>query len=286
MSPFQRSIKALKHHRPGMVGVGVVVVFVCLAALAPWLAPSDPFAQSPELKFVPPFWQDGGNWLHPFGTDILGRDVLSRLLFGARLSLVMGFITVLVGAGLGVPLGMMAGYFGSWLDLLAMRLVDLMLAFPSILLAVCIVAILGPSLENAMVAIGVVSVPQYARVVRAAVLAEKEREYVAADVALGKKQLAILFGAILPNVISPLLVISTLNFATAVLETAGLSFIGLGAQPPTPEWGALLFEGKSYVYNAPWLILFPGIAILLTVLGFNLFGDALRDVLDPKSLRR
>jgi ABC-type dipeptide/oligopeptide/nickel transport system permease subunit len=167
-----------------------------------------------------------------------------------------------------------------------MRIIDVMLAFPSILLAVCIVAILGPSLENAMIAIGIVAIPTYARLVRASVLAEKEREYVTADIAMGRRSVKILFKAILPNVMSPLLVIATLSFAGAVPEAAGLSFIGLGAQPPTPEWGALLFEGKTYVYNAPWLIMFPGIAILVTVVGFNLFGDALRDVFDPKSLTR
>lgn len=269
-----------------MIGLGVVVVFVILAVFASWLAPADPFLQNTDLKFMPPIWAEGGAWPHVFGTDILGRDVLSRLLYGARLSLVIGFISVLVGASLGVPLGMISGYLGGAVDMIVMRVIDVMLAFPSVLLAVCIVAILGPSLENAMVAIGIVAVPTYARVVRASVLAEKEREYVLADIAMGRRSMKILFKAILPNVLSPLLVIATLSFAGAVLEAAGLSFIGLGAQPPTPEWGALLFEGKAYVYNAPWLIMFPGIAILITVVGFNLFGDALRDVFDPKSLSR
>lgn len=269
-----------------MIGLGVVAVFIVLAILAGILSPTDPFLQNNELKFTPPFWQDGGKWPHILGTDILGRDVFSRLLHGARLSLLIGFISVLVGASVGIPLGMVSGYFGGTIDVLIMRLIDVMLAFPSILLAVCIVAILGPSLENAMVAIGVVSIPQYARVVRASVLAEKEREYVTADIAMGRRRVKILFSAILPNIFSPLLVIATLSFAGAVLEAAGLSFIGLGAQPPTPEWGALLFEGKTYVYNAPWLILFPGLAILFTVIGFNLFGDALRDVFDPKSMQR
>ncbi len=285
-SPFQRACRNFVRHKPGMIGLGVVIVFVLLAAAAHWLAPVDPFIQNTALKFTPPVWMEGGKWPHVFGTDILGRDVLSRLLYGARLSLMIGFIAVLVGASFGIPLGLSSGFFGGMVDTVIMRLVDVMLAFPSILLAVCIVAILGPSLENAMVAIGIVAIPTYARVVRASVLAEKEREYVTADVALGKRPLRILFGAILPNVYSPLLVIATLSFAGAVLEAAGLSFIGLGAQPPTPEWGALLFEGKSYVFNAPWLIMFPGLAILFTVIGFNLFGDALRDVFDPKSMRR
>jgi ABC-type dipeptide/oligopeptide/nickel transport system permease subunit len=269
-----------------MVGIGVVLVFALLAAGAGWLAPVDPFAQFPDLKFMPPIWSDGGSWPHLLGTDILGRDVFSRLVYGSRLSLMIGFISVLVGASVGVPLGLVSSYWGGMVDIVVMRVIDVMLAFPSILLAVCIVAILGPSLENAMVAIGIVAIPTYARVVRASVLSEKEKEYVAADVALGRQRWKILFLAILPNIVSPILVLATLGFAGAVLEAAGLSFIGLGAQPPLPEWGALLFEGKTYVYNAPWLIVFPGLAILVTVLGFNLFGDALRDVLDPKTLKR
>ncbi len=285
-TPFQRACRGLLRHRPGMIGLGVVLVFVLLAILAAVLAPVDPFIQNNVMKFTPPIWQDGGVWPHVLGTDILGRDVFSRLLYGARLSLMIGFISVLVGASVGIPLGLISGFFGGKIDIVIMRLIDVMLAFPSILLAVCIVAILGPSLENAMIAIGVVSIPQYARVVRASVLSEKEREYVTADIAMGRRKMKILFSAILPNIFSPLLVIATLSFAGAVLEAAGLSFIGLGAQPPTPEWGALLFEGKTYVYNAPWLILFPGLAILFTVIGFNLFGDALRDVFDPKSMQR
>ena len=286
MSPFQRAIRGLIRHKPGMIGLTVVVGFVLVAALAPVLAPADPFAQNTDLSFLPPFWKDGYQWPHVLGTDILGRDVLSRLLYGSRLSLLTGFIAVVWGAGFGIPLGMISGYIGGNTDVVIMRIIDVMLAFPSVLLAVCIVAILGPSLENAMVAIGIVAIPTYARIVRASVLSEKEREYVTADIAMGRPQRKILFLAILPNVMSPLMVIATLSFAGAVLEAAGLSFIGLGAQPPTPEWGALLFEGKTYVYNAPWLIMFPGVAILITVVGFNLFGDALRDIFDPKSLTR
>ena len=285
MSPTRRALRALLRHRSGVVGLVIVGVFLLVAAAAPLLAPVDPYLQDPGLKFAPPLWMAGGHWPHLFGTDILGRDLAARLVYGARLSLVIGFISVAVGAVIGIPLGMISGYVGGLADTLIMRAIDLMLAFPSVLLAVCIVAILGPSLENAMIAIGIVAIPTYARVVRASVIAEKEREYVQADVALGRRGHRILFQAILPNVLGPLLVTATLNFASAVLEAAGLSFIGLGAQPPTPEWGALLFEGKAYVFNALWLIMFPGIAILLTVVGINLFGDALRDVLDPKSQR-
>lgn len=286
MSPYQRAVRGLLRHKSGIAGLSVIALFSLVAASASLIAPVDPFLQNNELSFLPPLWLEGGQWPHLLGTDILGRDVFSRLVYGSRLSLMTGFIAVAWGAGFGVPLGMISGYAGGTIDVLIMRLIDVMLAFPSILLAVSIVAILGPSLENAMVAIGIVAIPTYARVVRASVLAEKEREYVTADIAMGRPRSKILFKAILPNVLSPLMVIATLSFAGAVLEAAGLSFIGLGAQPPTPEWGALLFEGKTYVYNAPCLIMFPGIAILLTVVGFNLFGDALRDVLDPKSLTR
>jgi ABC-type dipeptide/oligopeptide/nickel transport system permease subunit len=283
-SPFKKATRNFLRHKPGMIGLAIVIFFILLAVLAPLIAPFDPAAQDNTLKFLPPFWMEGAKWPHVLGTDILGRDVLSRLLFGARLSLMIGFISVGVGASVGIPMGMISGFIGGMVDTLIMRVTDVMLAFPSILLAVCIVAILGPSLENAMIAIGIVAIPTYARVVRASVLAEKEKEYVTADIALGRKRVNILFKAILPNVFSPLLVIGTLSFAGAVLEAAGLSFIGLGAQPPVPEWGALLFEGKTYVFNAPWLIIFPGLAILFTVIGFNLLGDALRDVFDPKSI--
>jgi ABC-type dipeptide/oligopeptide/nickel transport system permease subunit len=285
-SPFQKAMRNFRRHTPGMIGLAVVIFFILLAVFAPLIAPVDPFAQNNELKFLPPFWMEGAKWPHLLGTDILGRDVLSRLLYGARLSLMIGFISVGVGASIGIPMGMLSGFFGGLFDTVIMRVIDVMLAFPSILLAVCIVAILGPSLENAMIAIGIVAIPTYARVVRASVMAEKEKEYVTADIALGKRRGHILFKAILPNVFSPLLVIGTLSFAGAVLEAAGLSFIGLGAQPPVPEWGALLFEGKTYVFNAPWLIMFPGLAILFTVIGFNLFGDAMRDVFDPKSITK
>jgi ABC-type dipeptide/oligopeptide/nickel transport system permease subunit len=285
-SQLQKQLRLFRQHKSGMLGLGIVVFFLVLAAVAPWVAPFDPSAQDPDLKFLPPIWNEQGRWPYVLGTDILGRDLFSRLLHGAQLSLMIGIISVAVGASIGIPLGLVSGYVGGKTDTIIMRLIDVLLAFPSVLLAVCIVAILGPSLENAMIAIGLVAVPTYARVVRASVLSEKERDYVSADVALGRRSSHILFLGILPNIMSPILVLATLGFAGAVLEAAGLSFIGLGAQPPTPEWGALLFEGKNALYQAPWLIWYPGIAILFTVMGFNLFGDALRDIFDPKSKLR
>jgi len=285
MSPFRKSLNMLRRHRGGMIGLGVVSFFLVLAAAAGIIAPVDPEIQDTAKKFLPPLWQDGGTMPHLLGTDVLGRDLFSRLVYGSRLSLLIGVISVIVGASIGIPIGMVTGFFGGKIDTVLMRVIDIMLAFPSVLLAVAIVAVLGPSLENAMIAIGIVAVPTYARVVRASVMSEREKEYVTADIAIGKPTIAILFRGILPNVLSPILVIATLGFAGAVLEAAGLSFIGLGAQPPLPEWGALLFEGKSYVYQAWWLIMFPGLAILFTVVGFNLLGDALRDIFDPKSLK-
>lgn len=278
-----KKIKMLLKHKPGMVGLWIVFSLIVLALLADFIAPMDPNLQELGNKFIPPIWMEGGQWPYIFGTDVLGRDLFSRILYGARLSILIGGLAVFTGAVIGVPLGMIAGYYGGKWDALIMRMIDIMLAFPSLLLAVCIVAILGPSLENAILAIGVVTIPTYARVARASVLTEKEKEYILADIALGRKHSTILIKGILPNIISPIFIIATLGFGGAVLDAAGLSFLGLGAQPPTPEWGALITEGKKYIFQAWWLIMFPGFAILLTVVGFNLFGDAIRDIFDPKS---
>lgn len=264
---------------------GACLILVCLfaALFANFLAPADPLAQDLTKKFIPPIFSDGGGWPHLLGTDVLGRDLLSRILYGARLSFFIGFLAVFVGATVGIPSGMIAGYFGGKVDSIIMRIIDLLLSFPSLLLAVCIVAVLGPSLENAVIAIGIVTIPSYARIARSSVLSEKSKEYVLADISIGKSHLAILFKGIFPNILSPLLVIGTLMFGEAVLGAAGLSFLGLGAQPPSPEWGALIDEGKKYIFQAWWLVLFPGLAILGTVIGFNLMGDALQDILDPKN---
>ncbi|MEZ4743653.1 MAG: ABC transporter permease [Bdellovibrionota bacterium] len=281
----QKQWNSFKRHRPGVIGLLMIAALMVLAVFAGLLSPVDPNVQNMDLKFLPPIWLDGGKWPYILGTDVLGRDLFSRVLYGARLSLMIGSLAVFTGAVMGVPLGMVSGFFGGKIDTLIMRIVDIMLAFPSLLLAICIVAIMGPSLENAILSIGIVTIPTYARVARASVLMEKEKEYVLADIALGRKSLPILIKGILPNVFGPLLVVASLGFGGAVLDAAGLSFLGLGAQPPVPEWGALITEGKKYIFQAWWLILFPGFAILLTVVGFNLFGDAVRDVFDPKSVK-
>jgi len=282
----QKQWSAFKKHKPGVVGISMILFLIFLAIFANFIAPADPNIQNLDIRFIPPIWLEGGTWPHILGTDVLGRDLFSRILYGARLSLMIGGLAVFTGTTIGIPLGMVSGYFGGKVDAIIMRVIDIMLAFPSLLLAICIVAIMGPTLENAILSIGIVTVPTYARVSRASVLTEKEKEYVLADVAIGRSNTAILMHGIFPNIFSPLLVVASLGFGGAVLDAAGLSFLGLGAQPPTPEWGALITEGKKYIFQAWWLILFPGFAILLTVVGFNLFGDAVRDVFDPKSVKR
>lgn len=279
-------IRQLLLHRSARLGVGLIALFFLAAVFAPWLSPVDPLVTQPDNKLLPPMGLDGGVWPHLLGTDALGRDVFARLLHGARVSLSIGIISVGLGLSLGVPLGLISGFLGGRIDALIMRAMDVLLAFPSILLAICIVAVLGPSLTHAMIAVGLISVPTYSRIVRASVLSERSKEYVLAERALGKAQVWTLLFSILPNILAPILVVGTLGFASAVLEAAGLSFIGLGAEPPTPEWGALLLEGKEHFHIAWWLMLFPGLAIIATVVGFNLVGDGLRDVLDPRAMRR
>ncbi|MBT3603819.1 MAG: ABC transporter permease [Candidatus Latescibacteria bacterium] len=269
--------KQLRKNHLAMVGGVLLLGFLMAALFAPLLSPYDPLAQDLYNRLQPP------SLGHPFGTDDFGRDILSRVIYGSRISLRIGLVAVVIALALGTSIGLVAGYWGGLLDLVLMRLMDLLLAFPSILLAIGIVAILGPGLENAMLAIGLVAVPQYARLVRASALSVREMDYVQASRALGAGHARILLVAILPNCLAPLIVQATLGLATAILDAAGLSFLGLGAQPPLPEWGAMLSNGRELIVRAPWVLTFPGIAIFLTVLAFNLFGDGLRDALDPKS---
>lgn len=266
-------------NRSAVAGGAIALVFFAIAMLAPWLRPYDPLAQDLAQRLTPP---SGAHWL---GTDDLGRDLLSRLLCGAGFSLQVGALSVAIALGLGVPLGLVAGYAGEWLDEGLMRLMDMLMAFPGILLAILIVAVLGPSLTNAMLAIGLVNVPQFARLVRAAALGIKGQEYVEAARAAGASHASVLWRHVLPNCLTPILVQATLGIATAILETAGLSFLGLGAQPPQPEWGTMLNQARAFIRSAPWTVAFPGVAIMAVVLGFNLLGDGLRDLLDPKTLK-
>jgi peptide/nickel transport system permease protein/dipeptide transport system permease protein len=274
--------KQFKKNRAALVGAYIVIALILCAIFAPLLTPHDPLIQNLDNRLVPPIWSEGGMSGYILGTDDFGRDVLTRILYGARISLVIGIISVSISLIFGVLMGAVAGFFGGLADLIIMRIVDIMLSIPAILLAIVIVSILGPNLFNAMIAIGIVGIPTFARIVRSSVLAEKEKEYVIASRVNGSNNIRLITKVVLPNCATPLIVQATMGFASAVLEAAGLSFLGLGAQPPTPEWGAMLSDSLQFITTASWMIIFPGIAIFLTVMGFNLVGDGLMDVLDPK----
>ncbi|MBO8127043.1 MAG: ABC transporter permease [Firmicutes bacterium] len=269
------TLRRLVRNKSAMAGLVILVLLLLSAIFAPQLAPYDPLKMDFRARLSPP---SADHW---FGTNEFGRDIFSMILYGSRISIMVGFISVSFALVIGVILGVIAGYFDK-LDNLIMRITDVWLAFPTFLLAIAIVAVLGPGLTNAMIAVGIASTPQYIRVVRGAVLSVKEQEYIAAAKALGATNRRIVLNHVLPNVVAPIIVLSTLRFATAILSAAGLSFLGLGVQPPTPEWGAMAYASRSYIRQAWWLGLFPGLAILLMVLGFNLLGDGLRDVLDPR----
>ena len=266
----------LVRHRGGLVGLAILATLAVLAVAAPWLSARDPIRTAPREALQPP----GARFV--LGSDQFGRDVASRVLHGARVSLLVGMISVSIAVGLGAPIGLVSGYYGGRLDALIMRVMDVMLAFPGILLALAIVSVLSPGLGNVMIAVGLSAVPGYARLVRATVLSAREHLYVEAARALGGRDGAILVRDILPNVVAPLIVTATLGLGGAILSAAALSFLGLGSQPPQPEWGRMLSEGRDYLREAWWISTFPGLGILLTVLAMNLVGDGLRDVLDPR----
>ncbi|MCF8107624.1 MAG: ABC transporter permease [Desulfohalobiaceae bacterium] len=268
----------LFRNKSAAVGLLIVAVIGITAAVGPSLAPYDPLIPAPLDRL------QGMSSEHVLGTDSLGRDIFSRIIYGSRISLMIGAISVAISLLPGTLLGLLAGYFGGWLDSLIMRIMDILLAFPAILLAIFITAILGPNLTNTMIAVGIVYIPHYARIVRSSVLSLKQQLFVQAINHLGGSSFRILGKHILPNSLPPIIVYATLGMGTAVLQAAALGFLGLGAQPPQPEWGAMLSEGRKYIQLAPHVAAFPGLAILFLVLGFNLFGDGLRDILDP-SLR-
>ncbi|BEG57900.1 Dipeptide ABC transporter permease DppC [Helicobacter sp. NHP21005] len=282
MERFKTFWENFKQNKAGLVGLFLLVVLVICALFAPILAPYDPTLQDAKTRLVVPFFIEGGSGTHWLGTDDLGRDILSRLLYGARISLTIGVVAVGIAVFFGVIFGLLAGYFGALADMLIMRFMDLMLSLPSILLIIIVVAILGPSLTNAMLAIGIVGVPGFARIVRASVLAEKQKEYTQASKLNGSSHLRLMFVVILPNCTAPIIVQATMGLAGAILEAAGLSFLGLGAQPPSPEWGAMLMDALQFITTSPWTLVFSGCMIFLTVMGFNLVGDAIMDALDPK----
>lgn len=280
--PLMDQLSQLWQNKTAVAGLIIVVCFVLIAIFASVLSPHDPVQTSLYDQIKPPIWADGGTKKNILGTDDLGRDILSRIIYGSRVSLIVAVVSVGLAFVLGTLLGSISGYYKGALDNIIMRIMDIILAFPYLLLAIVVVAYLGPSLQNAMMAIGITYVPRFARIVRGSVLEECEKDYVMAAKAVGARDWRIIFIAILPNCLGPLIVQTTLSFASAILDAAALSFLGLGAQPPTPEWGAMIAKSRALILRASWVMTFPGIAILLAVLGFNLLGDGLRDALDPR----
>jgi len=268
-----------------VAGLVFVVAILLVAALAPVLAPYPPDLTNNAVFLKPPAWQAGGSWAYPLGTDAIGRDILSRLIYGARLSLTIGLAVVAIAIMVGITLGLVAGFFRGVLEIAIMRLMDIILTLPSLLLAIVIVAILGPGIMNAMVAVVVVVLPHYVRITRAAVITETSKDYVTAARASGATRLRLMFSEVLPNCAAPLIVQASLGVSTAILDAAALGFLGLGAQPPASEWGTMLADAREFVLRAWWVVTFPGLMILITVLAFNLLGDGLRDALDPKLKR-
>ncbi|KVP87124.1 peptide transporter [Burkholderia ubonensis] len=270
----------------GAVGAGIVVLaLIFIALFAPLIAPHSPVEQYRDYVKIPPAWLDGGNWKFVLGTDEAGRDILSRLMYGARMSFWIGFVSVVLALIPGIVLGLVAAFFQKWADTAVMRVMDVLLALPSLLLAVAVVAIIGPGLTNTMLAIAIVALPAYVRLTRASALGELQKEYVTASRVAGAGTLRLMFSQVLPNCTAPLIVQATLGFSSAILDAAALGFLGLGVQPPTAEWGAMLASARDYIDNAWWIVTMPGLSILISVLAINLLGDGLRDALDPKLKR-
>jgi dipeptide transport system permease protein len=272
-------------NKGAVVGLVVFAALVVIALCAPLIAPHSPSLQNRSALLVPPFWEHGGTTTYLLGTDPVGRDILSRLIYGARFSLFIGVVVVSIALSGGIVIGLIAGFFRGWLDTVIMRVMDVILAFPSLLLALVLVAILGPGLLNAMIAIALVLQPHFVRLTRASVMSEKTKDYVVSARVAGAGPIRLMLKTILPNCLAPLIVQGTLSFSTAILDAAALGFLGMGAQPPTPEWGTMLAEAREFILRAWWVVTFPGIAILITVLAINLIGDGLRDALDPKLKR-
>ncbi|MCB9004079.1 MAG: ABC transporter permease [Ardenticatenaceae bacterium] len=275
-SLFWETLRLLRYNRLAMIGGVIIVLLIVVAVFGSSLSPYDPIEMDFEARLATPSWQ------HPFGTDDFGRDVLSRVLDGAAVSLQVGIIAVSISMVVGTLLGAVSGYYGGWLDEIIMRAMDILFAFPAILLAIAILAALGPGIRNAMIAIGIVYTPIFARITRGSVLTVREEVFVKAARSIGSNDRRIIFTHILPNVLAPVIVETTLSLAFAILAEAALSFLGLGTQPPDPSWGRMLSESRGFIQDAPWLGIFPGLAIMLTVMGFNFLGDGLRDALDPK----
>ena len=281
-SPTREFLSAFSANRGALVAFVIFAAVVLGALFAPWLAPHDPVQQFRDHMLAPPLWQAGGLAQFPLGTDELGRCLLSRLLFGARVSLLIGAASVLLALLPGVALGLVAAFHPKWISPVIMRLMDILLALPGLLLAIAVITILGPGLVNTVIAIAIGALPGYVRLLRGSALAEMGREYVTASRVAGASPVRLMFDTVLPNCLAPLIVNATLSFSSAILETAALGFLGLGVQPPLPEWGSMLSAARDYIERAPWVVTMPGLTILVTVLSINLMGDGLRDALDPK----
>jgi dipeptide transport system permease protein len=284
-SPLREFWSYFSANHGAVAGLVIVIAVLLMAAFANVIAPYPPDLTNSAVFLKPPAWQAGGSWAYPLGTDAIGRDILSRLIFGARLSLLIGIAVVAVAIVVGISLGLVAGFFRGVTEIAIMRLMDIILTLPSLLLAIVIVAILGPGLMNAMLAVVVVVLPHYVRITRAAVITEASKDYVTAARASGATRFRLMFSEVLPNCAAPLIVQASLGVSTAILDAAALGFLGLGAQPPASEWGTMLADAREFVLRAWWVVTFPGLMILITVLAFNLLGDGLRDALDPKLKR-
>jgi dipeptide transport system permease protein len=292
--PVRRNVRAerlqefwhyFSENNGAVAGLCIVGILILLAIFADVVAPHSPIEQYRQNFLKPPVWMEGGSWEFVLGTDAVGRDIFSRLIHGARYSLYVGTIVVTIAFTAGISLGLVAGFFRGFVETMIMRAMDVILAFPSILLALVLVALLGPSLTNAMIAVSVVVLPHFVRLTRASVISESTRDYVTSARVAGAGLPRLMFVTVLPNCMAPLIVQATLSFSTAILDAAALGFLGQGAQPPTPEWGAMLADAREFITRAWWVVTFPGLAILITVLAINLFGDGLRDALDPKMKR-
>lgn len=284
-SPIREFWSYFSDNRGAVIGLYFILAILVAAIGADFIAPHDPLEQFRDNILTPPAWVDGGSWTFILGTDEVGRDILSRLIHGARLSLFIGVMVVTLAVVIGTVIGLFAGYFRGMVDTAIMRVVDIIMALPSLLLALAIVTILGPGLKNAAIAIAITYLPQYIRITRASVIAETSKDYVTASRVSGASTWRLMFNTILPNCMAPLIVQATLGFSSAILDAAALGFIGLGAQPPSPEWGSMLSNALEFIQRAWWVVTFPGLTILMTVLAFNLMGDGLRDALDPKMKR-
>lgn len=284
-SPLRAFWQAFSANKGALFGLVVVCVLLLVAALAPWIAPHSPYETNSAAFLMPPFWQEGGSTSYLLGTDAIGRDILSRLMYGSRLSLSIGAMVVVIALVIGITLGLIAGFYRGIIEVAIMRMMDIILTLPSLLLAIVIVAILGPGLINAMLAVAVVVLPHYVRITRAAVITEVSKDYVTAARISGAGTLRLMFKEVLPNCAAPLIVQASLGVSTAILDAAALGFLGLGAQPPSPEWGTMLADAREFVMRAWWVVTLPGLMIVLAVLAFNLLGDGLRDALDPKLKR-